>query len=908
MTSTTPIRQQYLKIKQEHPDAILLFRMGDFYETFDEDAHVAARELEIALTSREMGKGQRVPLAGIPYHALDGYLARLVKRGYKVAICEQVGDTSARGIVERQVVRVVTPGTLTETSLLDQSANNYLAAVVIHEDQAGLAYVDITTSEFATSQLPVEDLALELDRLGASEVLLPQGHSLHSSVSVSLVTPLEEEHFRPVQAQEALQEHFGVATLEAYGCQGMPLATGAAGAIVAYLRKTQKPALERLQGLHTYSPRAFMLLDHQTRRNLELFQGGRWGDASHSLLANLDLTSTPMGGRLLRRWLSQPLLDLAELERRQEAVDALYNDQITREEVLAALKPIPDLERLLNRIATGVAIPREVVSLKVGLESVARLRALMEGAEKIPSWLHQGLDPCDSVVSLVERALEDSPGAALGDGGIIRQGFSPELDEIRSTSRNGREYIAGLERTERERTGIRSLKVSYNRVFGYYIEVSNPNLPQIPPDYTRRQTLVGGERFITPELKEYESLLLNAQERMEELEGSLFRQVCCQVVDSGQAIASTAAAVAHIDVFAALAEGASRYGYVRPQLTNGETIEIKEGRHPVVERTLPPGSFVPNDTNLSNHDAQVVILTGPNMAGKSTHIRQVALIVLMAQIGSFDSRHLRHHGPGGSGVHPGRATGRPLHRPVHLHGGDGGDGQHPVPRYVPFPGGPGRDRAGHQHLRWPGHRPGHRGVHPQQPQAGMQDPLRHPLPRANPALPDPAQGAQLQRRRGGVRGPCRVPAPHRARRGRQELRRPRGPAGGPATVRGQPGLGAPLRSGRRRPPGHPTTAPPVHPAQPRYGRPEEAGRILHDPPGGHQQAVPAPAGGRGGEGVVVVLATYSMRPCSSQACRRVWCFSVCSPVRFPRCTNSVTISVTKKGLPSVCAYTASARP
>ena len=596
MTSPTPARQQYLKIKQEHPDATLLFRMGDFYETFDEDAHVAARELESALTSREMGKGQRVPLAGIPYHALDGYLARLVKKGYKVAICEQIGDTSAKGIVERQVVRVVTPGTLTEPSLLDQSANNYLAAVIVHEDEAGLAYVDITTSEFATSQISVDDLALELDRLGASEVLLPQGQSLPHPASVSLVTPIEEEHFRPAEAAETLQEHFGVSALEAYGCRGLPLATGAAGAIVAYLRKTQKPALERLQGLHTYSHRAFMLLDHQTRRNLELFQGGRWGDASHSLLANLDLTHTPMGGRLLRKWLGQPLLDLTLLERRQEAVEALYTNQISREEVLASVKPIPDLERLLNRIATGVAIPREVVSLKVGLESVGRLRALMGDAGNFPSWLHQDLDPCETVVSLVEQALEESPGTTTADVGIIRRGFSPELDEIRSTSRNGREYIAGLERAERERTGIRSLKVGYNRVFGYYIEVSNPNLQQVPSDYTRRQTLVGGERYITPELKEYESLLLNAQERMEELENSLFRQVCCQIADSGQAIASTAVAVAHVDVFAALAEGASRYGYVRPQLNNGDTIEIKEGRHPVVERTLPsgPGSSSPS--------------------------------------------------------------------------------------------------------------------------------------------------------------------------------------------------------------------------------------------------------------------------------------------------------------------------
>ncbi|MBF8266746.1 MAG: mismatch repair protein MutS [Dehalococcoidia bacterium] len=635
MAFLTPIRQQYLKLKQEHPDAILLFRMGDFYETFDDDARIAARELEIVLTSREMGKGQSIPLAGIPYHALDSYLARLVKKGYRVAICEQMGEPSPRGLVERQVVRVVTPGTVTEPSLLAQGSNNYLAAVVARGEEAGLAYVDITTSEFATTQIPLADLPLELARLSPSEVLYPHDCPLPSSLSAPFVTPLEETLFRPREAEEILREHFGVATLEAYGCQGMPLAIEASAAVVAYLRKTQKQALERLTGLHTYSPRAFMFLDHQTRRNLELFQGGRWGSASHSLLATLDLTSTPMGGRLLKRWLGQPLLDLAQLERRQEAVEALFTDQIRREEIISTLKSIPDLERLLNRIASGAAIPREVISLRGGLVGVGRLRALVEGAQGYPSWLGEGLDPCDAVVGLVESALEDSPLASVGEGGVIRQGFSPELDGLRAKSRSGREYIAGLERREKERTGIRSLKVGYNRVFGYYIEVSNPNLPQVPPDYTRRQTLVGGERFITPELKEYESILLNAQERTEELEGTLFRQVCRQIADAGRSIASAGAAVAHLDVFAALAEGASRYGYVRPRLTNGDTIEIQEGRHPVVERTLPPGSFVPNDTLLSSGDSQLILLTGPNMSGKSTYIRQVALIVLMAQIGSF---------------------------------------------------------------------------------------------------------------------------------------------------------------------------------------------------------------------------------------------------------------------------------
>ncbi|MDE2860597.1 MAG: DNA mismatch repair protein MutS [Chloroflexota bacterium] len=631
MTTQTPLRQQYLRIKQEHPDALLLFRMGDFYETFDEDARLAARELEIALTSREMGKGQRVPLAGIPYHALEGYLARLISKGHRVAICEQVGDTSAPGLVERRVVRVVTPGTLTETSLLEQTANNYLAAVTTQGAEAGLAFVDITTGEFATTQLPIDDLPLELERLGASEVVTPEGCDVPPSGHDFLVTPLDPAAFRHYEAEQALLDHFGVTTLEAYGCHGMPLAVGAAGAILTYLNKTQRAALGRLQGLHTYSPRAFMVLDQQTRRNLELFQAGRWGETSHSLLSTIDLTATPMGGRLLRRWLGQPLLDLAELERRLDAVQALHVDTMRRGEIMVCLKDIPDLERLLGRIATGIAAPREVVALRAGLESTGRLGALLEAGEAIPVWLWKTLDYCEPVTTLIAQALEDSPG----EEGTIRRGFSPELDELRNASRNGREYIAGLERKERDRTGIRSLKVGYNRVFGYYIEVSNPNLAQVPDDYTRRQTLVGGERFITPELKEYESMLLNAQERMEELESTLFRQVCAQICEYDRAIASTAAAAGRADVLSALAEAASRYGYVRPALNLEDAIEIEDGRHPMVERTLPAGAFVPNDTHMSSGDAQLAVITGPNMSGKSTYIRQVALIVLLAQIGSF---------------------------------------------------------------------------------------------------------------------------------------------------------------------------------------------------------------------------------------------------------------------------------
>ena len=715
MTTQTPLRQQYLRIKKEHPDALLLFRMGDFYETFDEDARLAARELEIALTSREMGKGQRVPLAGIPYHALESYLARLIRKGHRVAICEQVGDTSAPGLVERQVVRVVTPGTLTETSLLEQTANNYLASVTLHGAEAGLAFVDITTGEFATTQLPVDDLPLELERLGASEVVTPEGCDVPPSGHDFLVTTQDPLSFRHAEAEQTLLDHFGVATLEAYGCQGMPLAVSAAGAILAYLNKTQKAALGRLQGLHTYSPRSFMVLDQQTRRNLELFQSGRWGEASNSLLSTIDLTATPMGGRLLRRWLGQPLLDLAELERRLDAVQALHADGMRRGEILACLKDIPDLERLLGRIATGIAAPREVVALRAGLESAGRLRAALETGEAIPSWLWSGLDPCEPVTTLISQALENS----LGEEGAIRRGFSPELDELRDASRNGHEYIAGLERKERDRSGIRSLKVGYNRVFGYYIEVSNPNLAHVPGDYTRRQTLVGGERFITPELKEYESMLLNAQERMEELESTLFRQVCAQICEYDRAIASTAAAAGRADVLAALAETAARHGYVRPGAQPG-------GRNRDQGRAASHGgAHAARGRIRPERHAHEQQRCAGGRHYRPQHVRQVDLHPAggahraAGADRKLRARGLGHDWAGGPGVHAHRPAGRPVDGTVHVHGGDGGDRRHPAPRDAAVAGGARRDWAWHKHLRRPCDRPGHCGAHPQQPAPWM---------------------------------------------------------------------------------------------------------------------------------------------------------------------------------------------
>jgi DNA mismatch repair protein MutS len=626
----TPIRRQYLRIKQQYPKAIVFFRLGDFYETFDEDAKLASRELEIVLTSREMGKGHRVPMAGIPYHALDNYLAKLIGRGYKVAICEQLtkpGET--KGLVQREVVRLVTPGTVVEPGLLDSKSNNYLVALSWGGEGVGIAYVDITTSEFATAQLPSHRLVPELERLKPSEVVVAESAELPDLALKASLTRLEDYWFESEVARQTLLKHFGAATLDGYGCSHLPLVVSAAGAIVHYIQETQKGILGQLSRLITYSTDNFMALDVQTQRNLELFQSSRSGTASGSLLSIIDLTRTAMGGRLLKRWLGQPLLDVNELKKRQDAIAWLAENSLPRHQVISLLGEVADIERLVNRIKSGIALPRELIALRRSLEVIPEIEKALA-----PTWLKNELKPCPEVVALISQAIVESPGT-LDEGGVIKSGFSEELDKLRSSSKNAKQYLADLERKERERTGIKSLKVGFNKVFGYYIEVSKPNLAQVPQDYIRKQTLVGGERFFTPELKEYESLILNAQDRISELEGQLFRQLCSQVGASAEPISSSAGALAAIDAFSSLAEVAVRYSYVRPTLTAESTIDISGGRHPVVERTLTEGSFVPNDTLLSNDDAQLIVLTGPNMSGKSTYLRQVALIVLLAQIGSF---------------------------------------------------------------------------------------------------------------------------------------------------------------------------------------------------------------------------------------------------------------------------------
>ena len=628
----TPLRQQYLRIKKKYPNTIVFFRLGDFYETFDDDAKVVSKELEIVLTSREMGKGNKVPLAGIPYHALDNYLARLINKGYKVAICEQLSDPKAGGLVDRDVVRVVTPGTVVEPGLLKGNVNNYLASIVTEGQQAGIAYADITTSEFQTTQLPIERMQSELERLRPSEILAPKGAEVQGGAAP--VTPVDVQYFELEATRHLLREHFGVTSLEGYGCAGLPLAIRSAGAIVHYLGETQKPALKQLTSLSTYSTESFMTLDPQTRRNLELFQTFRQ-DKEGSLLSVIDLTRTPMGARLLRRWVGQPLLGVAQLNRRLDAVTWFHADTRRRTKVITILSKIADLERLINRVRSGIATPREIVALRRSLEASSELRdAIQKEQSSGIDWLFQGIDPCRETIDLISKAIADEPPQNLGDG-VIKAGFSTELDSIRVAAKDAKSYIANLERVERERTGIKSLKVGYNRVFGYYIEISNSNLPQVPGDYIRKQTLANAERYYTPQLKEYESLILNAQERLAELEGTIYRQVLGQVGLAAERILETASAVAQLDVFSSLGEVAVRSGYVRPELNEGNVISISNGRHPVVERMLDGESFIPNDTYLSNEDAQMIILTGPNMAGKSTYLRQVALIVLMAQIGSF---------------------------------------------------------------------------------------------------------------------------------------------------------------------------------------------------------------------------------------------------------------------------------
>jgi DNA mismatch repair protein MutS len=662
---TTPMRQQYLSIKSQHPDCILLFRLGDFYETFDDDAKIVARVCDVVLTSRPVGNDQRVPLAGVPYHSIDGYVAKLVAAGYRVAIAEQVSEPG-KGLVEREVRRVVTKGTVVEPGMLDERRNNYLLAIVAGQrgHTLGLAYCDISTGEFAATQLTgatageVEQrLGEELSRLQPSELIAvgwqPEQSSIHGLVEAlrPVTSSVEAWQVEPDTASASLKRHFGVSSLDGFGLQGRGDAVRAASAILAYVQAMQPSALSLLTRLHGYTSGEFMTLDEATRRNLELTETMRGGDAHGSLLGVLDDTRTPMGGRLLRRWLNQPLLDVNAINQRLDAVQLLHDNTVLRLEVREHLRHIGDLERWTNRVIQGIAQPRDLVGMR---EVLARVPALNEvlgswGAgvsgrndatppshPLTPSPPHPltHLPPCTAVLALLTAALADEPPATLQTPGILRAEFDAELDGLVDKSRHAKEWIANLEQVERQRLDIRTLKVGYNKVFGYYIEVTNSQVGKVPPEYIRKQTIANGERFITPDLKEYETLVLNADERRLEIEQRIFAEVCSQIAASGQQLLSLAAALAELDALASLAEVALMRRYVRPDVDDGPAIEIVAGRHPVVELMLTDEPFVPNDTTLLPESA-VQIITGPNMSGKSTYLRQTALITLLAQIGSF---------------------------------------------------------------------------------------------------------------------------------------------------------------------------------------------------------------------------------------------------------------------------------
>ncbi len=634
----TPIRKQYLDIKKQYPDSIVFFRLGDFYETFDQDAEITSKELEIVLTSRNVAKGVRIPMAGIPYHAVDNYLARLIGKGYHVAIAEQIGETQARGLVHREVVRVVTPGTVVEPGMLHKEKNNYLASVAVDENRIGIAFVDITTGEFRCTEIQSNDTKMEikaeLDRLKPAEVLLPDTLKFEETENTH-TTRFASWHFEFNRAQTNLKQHFDTATLEGFGVNGKPLAVCASGAILDYLRDTQPNALKLLSHLSVYSTDEFMNLDAATRRNLELTETIRRGETKGSLLHVLDKTVSPMGHRLIRQWVSNPLIKIDEINTRQECISFFTQQGLLRAEAVNILQRVNDLERLISRVIAGHATPRDLVAIRNTLEYIPTLKQLfaLEKNHDLDGSLNL-IHDCLDELNLLKFAIADNPPATLQNSGVIKSGYSSELDQVISASQNARDWINNLERIEKERTGIKTLKVGYNKVFGYFIEVTRSNSSAVPTEYIRKQTLVNAERYITPEMKEYETLVLNAEERIREIEGRIFAQICEVLSKSSGKLLQTAQGLAHLDVYIALAVVAVNGNYTRPILTDSTDLEIYDGRHPVVESYMLENRFIPNDARFENGEI-VRIITGPNMSGKSTFLRQVALIVLMAQIGSF---------------------------------------------------------------------------------------------------------------------------------------------------------------------------------------------------------------------------------------------------------------------------------
>ena len=645
LSQLSPMMRHYMETKKEYPDCILFYRLGDFYEMFFDDALTASKVLEITLTGKECGLPERAPMCGVPYHAVDSYLYRLVQNGYKVAIAEQMEDPKlAKGLVKREVIRVVTPGTITSAQALDETKNNYLMGIVYMDGKYGVSTADITTGEFLVTEVDSgRELFDEINKFSPSEIICNNAFYM-SGVDIDelknrynvAVSALDSHFFGDESCRKILREHFKVGSLSGLGLDDYSTGVIAAGAVMAYMYETQKSTLEHITSITPYCTGQFMIIDTSTRRNLELVETMREKQKRGTLLWVLDKTKTAMGARLLRTWIEQPLIHKEEIIRRQDVVEELNMSYISREELCEYLNPIYDLERLIGRISYKTANPRDLIAFKTSLEMLPHIKRLLgEFRSAVFKELEADLDPLEDLYSLIERAIEDDPPITVRDGGMIKEGFSEEADRLRQAKTEGKDWLAQLESREKEKTGIKNLKIKFNKVFGYYFEVTNSFKSLVPDYFIRKQTLTNAERYTTDELKELEDIIMGAEEKLVSLEYDLFCQVRDEIASQVVRIQKTAKAIAGIDVFCSLSAVASRHNYVKPAINEKGVIQIKNGRHPVVEQMMRDDLFVANDTFLDNGKNRLSVITGPNMAGKSTYMRQVALIVLMAQLGSF---------------------------------------------------------------------------------------------------------------------------------------------------------------------------------------------------------------------------------------------------------------------------------
>ena len=641
----SPMMQEYVKTKEEYKDCILFYRLGDFYEMFFEDATLASQELEITLTGKDCGLEERAPMCGVPYHAADTYVNKLIEKGYKVAICEQVGDPkTTKGLVKREVVRVVTPGTVLDTVSLDETKNNYIMSIVFTENHFGCAIADITTGDcFVTEIDRAQKLLDEINKFVPAEIICNDSFFVSGLDTDDLknrmgicIHALDSWHFDQDTCERALKDHFQVGTLEGIGLKDYDSGMIASGALFLYLTETQKTAMSHMTSIRPYSADKYMLLDSSTRRNLELVETLREKKKRGSLLGVLDKTRTAMGARMLRSYVEQPLIDKEKIEERLDAIEELNQNALLREELREYLGPIYDLERLVGRISYKSANPRDLVAFRSSLKMLPYLRELLrEFHSPLLMQIHERMDAMEELENLVSKAIVEEPPLAMKDGGIIKDGYNEEVDNYRRSKSEGKQWLTQLEARERERTGIRSMKIKYNRVFGYYLEVTNSFKDQVPEDYIRKQTLANAERYTTPRLKELEDTILNAEDKLQTLEYDIFCRIRDTIAQELVRIQNTAKALAKLDVYASLSLVSERNHYVRPKLNEKGVIDIKDGRHPVVEQMITNDMFIANDTYLDNGSHCISIITGPNMAGKSTYMRQTALIVLMAQIGCF---------------------------------------------------------------------------------------------------------------------------------------------------------------------------------------------------------------------------------------------------------------------------------